>query len=250
MKNKYLKSNNFDDIYRELLKQCKENPDYTPESRGRKSRELINVSFTLTNPNDNLVNSESRDFNMDFAKRFYEWIINGESDTSLLFDVNKNAQKYSDKKSNGDHELKDRNTAYGPRLLEQLDETVNELVRDPGSRRAIIHILEKGDQEMLEDSFNGLTKVEYPCTFQLMFLIRENKLNLHVGMRSNNLVKTICYDVYNFTNIQNHVLNILKDRGLNLELGNYEHNIVSGHFFEDELPLVDKILEENKIVGV
>lgn len=223
-------SHNFDDIYSNTIKSIYNNPEYILEG----SKEIANLSFELTNPINNIVSSKTRDFNMVFAEKFFNWTWTGGSDMTELLDSNKNAQKY--------HELEGRNTAYGPRIVKQLPFIIDELKRDKNSRRAVINILEADDKLLLEDKFIGKSKTEYPCTNAITFFIRDNKLNIHVAMRSNNMVLTICYDVYNFTNMLFKVHELLKDTYQDLELGTYHHNIVSAHILEKEYSLAEKIL--------
>lgn len=219
-------------MLRDILTKAK----YSPSSRGRKFFEIPQYTFVLENPMNNEVSATPRGFKREFAQKFFEWIWNGESDITKLFGVNDNAKKFSDE------DMKGRNTAYGPRFVEQRERIIAELKRDPDTRRAVINILYPIDSEMLEDSFNGLTKVEYPCTIALQFMIRDKQLNLHVLMRSNNAVTTLCYDVYNFTHIQMAVLQRLQNEGMEIDLGHYYHSAVSMHIFEDEMSLAKKIL--------
>lgn len=225
----------FDDAYRAVLKDILGGAYYRPSSRGRRFFEIPHYSFIITNPAKNEVSAEPRKFKHEFAHKFFEWIWTGESDITKLFGVNDNAKNYSDE------DMKGRNTAYGPRFVEQRDRIIEELKRDPDTRRAVINILYPTDSEMLEDSFNGLTKVEFPCTIALQFMIRNGKLNLHVLMRSNNAVTTLCYDVYNFTHIQMAILQRLQNEGMDVELGHYYHTAVSMHIFQDEMKLAEDI---------
>jgi len=225
----------FDDAYRAVLRDILGGAYYRPASRGRRFLEIPHYSFIITDPSKNEVSAEPRKFKREFAQKFFEWIWNGESDITKLFGVNDNAKNYSD------DDMKGRNTAYGPRIVEQLEYIIQELKRDPDTRRATIMILYPSDLEMLEDSFDGKTKVEFPCTIALQFTIRDGRLNLHVLMRSNNAVTTLCYDVYNFTHMQMAVLERLKNEGLDISLGHYYHTAVSMHIFVDEAKLAEDI---------
>lgn len=227
----------FDNIYRYLLEVILDEPEFVYESNNKKVYEITNVDFRISNPNNNLVNSKARGFRKEFAQKFFDWIINGESDIKKLYDSNPNAKKFND-------ETYHRNTAYGPRIVKQLPFIYDELKFDSSSRRAVISILDAEDLTILQDKREGRTNVEYPCTNSIQFLIRENKLHIYVNMRSNNMVTTICYDVYNFTSLQKFVLNELVNFYPTLELGSYTHNIISAHIFEDEVELAKKILKE------
>ena len=248
LKNKFIKSNNFDDIYKSLIYDCYLYPDYIISPRDKETKEILNISFTLSNPLNNEVLSKSRNFKKDFAIKFFEWIKNGETDISKLYDVNDNARKYSD--DIPDPVINNRNTSYGPRLNYALNFIIDELKRDPYSRRAIINILYHDDLEILKPSYDGLTKIEYPCTIALSFLIRDNKLNLSTMMRSQNIVTTICYDIFNFTKIQIMLLEKLKqnEQFQTLQLGEYNHFMVSAHIYAKEMQLAKKISEEYNLI--
>ncbi len=226
-------ADNFDIIYKNILRSIYYHPEFILNT----SKEIANLSFELTNPLNNLVTSKIRNFNSEFAEKFFKWTWDGKSDMTELFDVNKNAKNFHS-------ETEGRNTAYGPRIVKQLPYIIDELKRDSDSRRAVINILEADDKEILEDKFTNNNKTEFPCTNAITFFIRDNKLNIHVAMRSNNMVLTICYDVYNFANMLFKVHELLKDTYPNLEIGTYYHNIVSSHILEKEYELTEKILDE------
>ena len=62
-----------------------------------------------------------------------------------------------------------------------------ELKNNPNSRRAVISILKDSDLVLLGTD----EKLEFPCTDSATFFIRDNKLNVHLHMRSQNMV-TVC----------------------------------------------------------
>jgi thymidylate synthase len=223
----------FHQIWWGLIWDLYKDPDYIVESRGGRMFELENVSFTLLDPTQNVVKSEARNFNHEFAEKFYQWIMAGKTDPSELFGVNANAKNFSDENAG-------RNTAYGPRILKQLPYILDELEKNAGTRRAIISILEPDDCILLDQE----TKMEFPCTESITFRIRDGKLNALVNMRSNCALKTVCYDTYNFTKLQMHVLKELNDRGMKLELGTYSVKATSYHFFDRDMDLVKAILKE------
>ncbi len=184
----------------------------------------------------------SRDTNYVFAMKFFIWMLNGSTDFEYVGISNKNANNFTDIDEKTGLP-KNFNTAYGPRIKEQLPKVLEELIRDKDSRRAVIHILDKSDLDMLGTN----TKSEYPCTDSMTFLIRDNKLNMYCHMRSNNMVKTIVYDIFNFTMFQEYLWRTLQKTYPDLQLGSYYHTCVSAHYFENEQILVDKVLENNEI---
>jgi hypothetical protein len=102
---------------------------------------------------------------------------------------------------------------------------LDELRKDPDSRRAVIHIRELRD---------GFDLPDVPCTLALQFLLREGKLNLVVHMRSNDIVLGTCYDVPAFTIMQEVMAN-----DLGVELGSYFHFANSMHVYERHYEMAD-----------
>ncbi len=235
---KHLSGDSFEDIYISILQELNDNPEFTPNPRGIGSREITNLSFELTNPRDRYIWNKAREVDYVFATKFWLWMINGDTDFSYVFSSNKNAANFIDKPKDEKVMPTNFSTAYGPRILKQLPYIVDELVRDSSSRRAVIHILNEGDLDMLGTD----TKEEYPCSMTFSFMIRNDALHMYSNMRSNNCCLTICFDIFNMTMLQEHLYRVLKKTYPDLKLGSYHHTMMSAHYFDREQPLVDKIL--------
>ena len=103
------------------------------------------------------------------------------------------------------------------------------LTKDPSSKQAVIHIKEA--RNIIENPTKDLN-----CTTTIQFLIRNNKLNMIVTMRSNDVWLGLPYDVFNFTCMQ-----IQMAMELNIDIGVYYHNAGSLHLYKKDL---EKIKEE------
>jgi thymidylate synthase len=232
---------NYETIYRDILRELCENPEFTPAPRGIGAREITNLSFELTNPLDRLVWNKERDTNYEFAMKFWLWMLNADTDFGYVSGSNAKAKNFIDN-APVDPKAMPANfsTAYGPRIAKQMPAIIEELRRDPDSRRCVIHVLNEGDLNMLGTQ----TKEEYPCTDSFTFMIRNNRLNMYTHMRSNNMVLTVVYDVFNFTMLHEWLYKKLKAGGgfPDLKLGTYYQNIVSAHYFDKEQDLVNRIL--------
>ncbi len=238
MLTKFYRNNSFEPIYLAILKDLWDNPEFTGEARGTLYREITNLSFELTNPYDRIVWNQQRNGNYEFAMKFFLWMLNGSDDYAYVSGVNPNAANYVDPKKLNAPNQANFSTAYGPRIVRQLPKIVDELLRDPGSRRAVVSILDEGDLEMLGTG----TKEEYPCIESLTFFIRGNKLHCHCQMRSNNMATTVIYDVFCFTLFQEYLLKILQATMPHLEMGTYQHHCTSAHYFDTQEELVNRIL--------
>lgn len=231
-----LVSDDYEKLYIETIKTILFCPDFKAvdnEEPDNGFYERVDFGFILTDPTKRFVWNFVRSANYDFAMKLFIWVLNGCNDFEYLSGSNKNAAKFiDDKKTNFD-------TAYGPRIISQIDDAILEIQTHWNSRRATIMILNKEDARIrVED-----TKTEYPCAESLTFFIRENKLHCKAHMRSNNMVTTVVYDVFVFTMLQEYVWRKLIPTYPSLELGKYYHRATSAHIFEREIGLAREIID-------
>lgn len=222
----------FQAAYHWLLNLVDKAPTVTPTIRKIKTKEVFGAKFVLTKPHDVLIHSESRAVGYKFAGMYAKWFL-----SNSLEDWYKLAKDYPHvvKFREQDTEPWNYTNSYAQRIQDQLPKIIELLKNDPENRRAVIHILEQQDRIVIGDH----TTAEYPCTIAFEFLLREGKLHMFTMMRSQNVCKTIVYDVYNFTTLQMHLAG-----KLGVELGEYHHYMVSAHFFDNEQAMVNNILDE------
>jgi thymidylate synthase len=127
-------------------------------------------------------------------------------------------------------------SAYGERLfnhrgVNQIQTVIELLKKKPTTRRAIIQLFDASD---LECDYASI-----PCTCTLQFLVRDNKLNMFVSMRSNDAYIGLAHDVFAFTMIQELVA-----RSIKMELGEYKHSAGSLHLYEKHAPLASIYVAE------
>lgn len=114
---------------------------------------------------------------------------------------------------------------YGPRLFgmhgkyNQVENVINLLKQKETTRKAVIQLF---DAEDLADPHEDI-----PCTCTLQFIIRDNKLNLFVTMRSNDAFLGLPHDIFCFTMLQEIIA-----CDLNKELGTYRHAVGSLHLYK------------------
>lgn len=233
---------NYDEIYHRMLKDTFTAP----------KQEIVGMSYELTNPTSTEIDNSVRAFDTENAEKFYQWILSGSGDMSIMKDITKRAIMF-------DREVDGRNPHYGPRIADQIDDVIYELFDNPMSRRACIMILHPDDQAFREAKRQGNT-IEYPCTVMLNYFIRDGYLNAHTMMRSNNMCSTVCYDNYIFCRLQEEIVCRLNTRGdlmgrePRVHLGSYFHYILNAHIIPGEFKRSDKILEKRygnivKLVG-
>jgi hypothetical protein len=110
--------------------------------------------------------------------------------------------------------------AYGPRTRGQYDAVIERLKQDPQTRQAVVTIWNPQ-----WDLMPG--KKDYPCTVLHQFRIRDNKLNMSVYMRSNDVWLGAAYDFFQFTRVQLAMASVL-----GIEPGTYGHHVGSLHLYE------------------
>lgn len=204
--------------------------------RGYQIKELINANICIKNPRDRYIYDADR--KMSYAYAFGElcWYMNGVNDIDSIRYYSRFYDKITD-------DGKTVNSAYGYRIFghhpqigfDQWKRCVDLLNKDRDSRQAIIHI---------HTPNNKPTKDEV-CTLTLQFVIRDNKLNMIVNMRSNDVVYGFTYDVFCFTAMQE-----LMAEELGVELGCYYHNAASLHVYLNDFygPRLGNILKKNKSI--
>ncbi len=198
------------------------------ETRGFITREIMPAQIKIHNPRARLFYHPARKYNLAFNIAEVLSYVGGINSVKYLGFFNKNIAKYSD----------DGETfygAYGPRISKYLQNIVAKLKQDNGSRQTIITIYNSND--MLVD-----TK-DVPCTIALQFAIRNNKLNLHVMMRSNDLIWGFQYDMFSFSVIQEIIAN-----ELGIDVGDYYHTTTSLHVYDYHWKLLEQIDKFDAIV--
>lgn len=119
--------------------------------------------------------------------------------------------------------------AYGLRTDGQYEKIVERLKADPDTRQAVVTIWDP-KLDLLEK------KRDYPCTILHQFRIRDNKLNMTVFMRSNDVWLGAAYDFFQFTRVQIAIASVL-----GIEPGKYTHHVGSLHIYEQHYEAADKL---------
>ena len=128
---------------------------------------------------------------------------------------------------------------YHDRIKYQIPFVIEELRRDPYSRRAIIDVRKNN-----VDMDNG-----HPACLQNMgFMIRDNKLDLVVTMRSNDGPEATFMNAFAFImGIQKYIVDQLNiDENLNIEVGSYTHIAYSFHCYEKDFKKLDDFCKRIK----
>lgn len=221
--NKHLEFEDFEQAYIGNIVAITENPEFEVDSRIGDVWERTRHSYEVRDMKSFKFDTEDLGrLDYDYIEKFYDWLVSGSTDTEEAFKEYPNVAKFLKKPENS--ELPDNfNTFYGPRIVGQREQVVNELKNNPNSRRAVISILKDSDLILLGTD----EKLEFPCTDSATFFIREGKLNCHLHMRSQNMVTVVKLDMYLWARFTCEMA-----KELDVETGTFSSSIVSAHVFE------------------
>ena len=187
--------------------------------------ECTDAVLCVEDPTRNIVTSPIRKMPMRYAVGELAWYLSGSNRVADIKTFSNVWERLSD-------DGRTNNSAYGWRIhskfgFDQWEHVKALLRKDPLSRQAVIHI---------KDADNHPTK-DTPCTVYLQFLIRENKLNLSVHMRSNDIWMGVPYDMFSFCFLQMKMA-----MELGVEIGQYTHYAVSLHMYARDYETAKKNL--------
>ena len=228
----------FTHCYLSLVRNVYENPTFEAAPRGQKVKEILGASFTILNPRDRIPYVVGRKFSVTYMVAELLWYLSGNNETDWI-------SKYSAFWKNISDDGKTANSAYGARLfqrhpkiaqgrLNQWEYIIEELTRDPDSRRAVMHL------RVPDDSVDA--KLDVPCTLALQFFIRDGKLHQVANMRSSDVIFGIAYDIPAFTLFQELLAN-----ELGVEVGTYTHTSNSLHIYEKHFDMAETILQSSNV---
>lgn len=190
--------------------------DMSEESRdGEVVGEIINAITVIKDPTQNIMKNDIRKLSMKYAIGEMLWYLSANNKLSEI-------QKYTKGWDRMTDDGITVNSNYGYCVMkkygfDQLEFVINELKKNPNSRRAVIHIKEPSDKPSNDVN----------CTVCLQFFIREDKLYMTTYMRSNDIWFGFPYDVFQFTCLQIYLSMVLE-----VELGTYTHIAGSLHLYK------------------
>jgi len=198
----------------------------TISKHGRKfadTRALFNVGFTIHKPQLNIISDKKRDWNLDYAKAEWEWYLSGDPNIKKLGDIYGKTppiwQRMADEKGNVNS-----NYGYQWNRNNQLDYVVDKLKKHKHTRHAAISIYDGKEHPKFA--------TDTPCTYAVQFTNVENRLNMCVTMRSNDLWYGFCNDQYQFSKL----LELVCER-TGIAMGTYYHFAHNLHIYSNKLGL-------------
>jgi len=187
------------------------------------TKALFNVGFTMEHPTDMVILNVERDWNREYADAEWKWYLSGDRNISKLGDLYGKIPPIWKRMADEDGNV---NSNYGWQWKrnEQLDNVIAMLESNPDTRQAAISIY---DAKEIND---GHYQNDTPCTYAVQFTILNNKLNMAVVMRSNDLWFGFCNDQYCFASLQ-----MLVAYELGIQCGEYYHYAHNLHLYNNKL---------------
>ena len=187
------------------------------------TKALFNVGFTIENPMDNHINCEQRNWKHEYAEAEWQWYLSGNNNINKLGEIYGKVPEIWKQMANMKGDV---NSNYGWQWQrnKQLARVIDMLRNNNNTRQAAISIYDAKEMKSY--------KYDTPCTYAVQFTIVDNKLNMCVTMRSNDLWYGFCNDQYCFSRLQ-----LLVADELEIRLGTYFH-------FAHNLHLYNNIIEK------
>jgi len=196
------------------------------------TRALFNVGFLIEDPHwcHSITNRNGvkRDFNLKYAKAEWQWYLTGLPNVKMLGEIYGKVPKIWQRMANEEGYV-NSNYGYqwerGDSHTSQLDNVISLLRNNPNTRQAVISIYDGKEHQDY--------KLDTPCTYAIQFTILNNKLNMCVTMRSNDLWYGFCNDQYCFSMLQQ----LVADK-LDIPVGTYYHFAHNLHLYNN---IIDKV---------
>ena len=185
------------------------------------TKALFNVGFYMTDPKDRKIYNREREWKEDYAEAEWQWYLSGDPNIKTLGDIYGKVPEIWKRMAN---EAGNVNSNYGWQWerTSQLEIIIDMLKNKPDTRQAAISIY---DAKEISDYTN-----DTPCTYAVQFTIVNNRLDMCVTMRSNDLWYGFCNDQYQFSKLQEMV-----SKRLEIETGVYYHFAHNMHLYNNKI---------------
>lgn len=175
---------------------------------------IKNIGFKILNPLDRNINTTWRKWSSKYAEMEWQWYLSENPSAMLISQHAKIWKKCMDENGNVNS-----NYGYQWSRSNQIQYVIDELERNPESRRANITLYDAKEHQMYSK--------DTPCTLSIGFTIENQSLDMSVLMRSNDLVYGFCNDQYCFSKLQEMIAN-----RMNIRIGTYYHFTQNMHIYE------------------
>ena len=187
------------------------------------TKALFNVGFEIEYPALNSISDSKvkRNWSIQYAYAEWRWYMSGDRNIAKLGELYGKVPQIWQRMADADGNV---NSNYGWQWerTSQLDIVIQMLKDNPETRQAAISIY---DGKEISDYAH-----DTPCTYAVQFTILDNKLNMSVVMRSNDLWYGFCNDQYQFSSLQ-----MLVAHRTGYDVGTYYHFAHNLHLYNDKI---------------
>ena len=192
------------------------------------TKALFNVGFYITDPKDRKIYNREREWKEDYAEAEWQWYLSGDDNIEKLGEIYGKVPEIWKRMAN-DHGYVNSNYGYQWQRtcwnnISQLDYIIDKLKKDMFTRHAAISIYDGKEHAQFA--------TDTPCTYAVQFTNVENRLNMCVTMRSNDLWYGFCNDQYQFSKL----LELVCER-TGIAMGTYYHFAHNLHIYSNKLGL-------------
>jgi thymidylate synthase len=185
------------------------------------TKALFNVGFYITDPKDRKIINRERKWSEEYAEAEWKWYKSGDASVHKLGDIYGKVPEIWKRMADENGHV-NSNYGYQWERNAQLDMVVEMLKHNPDTRQACVSIYD--GKEISSYAFDT------PCTYAIQFTIVNDKLDMCVTMRSNDLWYGFCNDQYQFSKLQEMV-----SERLEIETGVYYHFAHNMHLYNDKI---------------
>ena len=185
------------------------------------TKALFNVGLYIDDPLDNHITNRERNWKLEYAEAEWQWYLSGDPSIKKLGDIYGKIPPIWERMADSNGNV-NSNYGYQWKRNNQIDYVVAKLKDNPNTRHAAISIYDAKE-------WQSYTK-DTPCTYAVQFTILNDRLNMSVYMRSNDVWYGFCNDQYQFSSLQK----MIADR-LSIDIGWYYHHAHNMHLYNDKL---------------
>ena len=187
------------------------------------TKALFNIGFEIQEPRANAILNDTvkRNWSIEYAEAEWQWYLSGDPNIARLGKLYGKVPAIWKRMADA-HGNVNSNYGWQWERTSQLDIVIQMLKDNPETRQAAISIYD--GKEISDYTYDT------PCTYAVQFTILNNKLNMSVVMRSNDLWYGFCNDQYQFSNLQKLVAYETE-----YDVGTYYHFAHNLHLYNDKL---------------
>ena len=190
------------------------------------TKALFNVGFYIADPMDNHIINKERNWKLEYAEAEWQWYLSGDNNIEKLGEIYGKVPEIWKRMAdhwgyvNSNYGYQWQRTCWN--IISQYERVVQMLEDNPNTRQAALSIYDAKEIWKYEN--------DTPCTYAIQFTILNDRLNMAVTMRSNDLWYGFCNDQYCFSMLQKMIADELK-----IDLGTYYHFVHNMHLYNNKI---------------